>query len=394
MRTYREIFAVREFRVLFLARCVTIASVSLGSLALGATVYDATGSPVLTALAMFGGPLITLVGSATVLGASDSLGPRRAAIQMPLAYAVANAFQVIPGLPWGVRFVLLAVPFVVGSATSGSVMRLVSVMLPADAIVLGRATLNVAVGVMQVVGFAAGGLLLAAFSPSVLFAGSAVAALLTAVVLRFGIEERTPVPTSGGLVARTHRTNRALLGSRVVRPIYLAAWVPNGLVAGCEALFVPYRGASVAGYLFAVTAAGMLLGDVVVGRVLPPALRDRLVGPLRLLLAAPYVGFLLDPSLPLVLVLGFVASAGYSASLPLQDRLVRITDADVRGQVFGLFASGQMVGQAVGAVVGGVIASVIAPVHAIGVLGLASLLVTVSLSPGLRRSARAQRLAA
>ncbi|MCW2757852.1 MAG: rane protein, partial [Nocardioidaceae bacterium] len=166
MRTYREIFAVREFRVLFLARCVTIASVSLGSLALGATVYDATGSPVLTALAMFGGPLITLVGSATMLGASDSLGPRRAAIQMPLAYAVANAFQVIPGLPWGVRFVLLAAPFVVGSATSGSVMRLVSLMLPTDGIVLGRATLNVAVGVMQVVGFAAGGLLLAAFSPS------------------------------------------------------------------------------------------------------------------------------------------------------------------------------------------------------------------------------------
>ena len=53
MRTYREIFARPEFRALFLARCVTMAAVSIGGLALGTTTYTATGSPVLTALAMF-----------------------------------------------------------------------------------------------------------------------------------------------------------------------------------------------------------------------------------------------------------------------------------------------------------------------------------------------------
>ena len=65
VRTYREIFAVPEFRILFLARCTTMAAVAMEGLALATLVYDLTGSTVLTALSLFGGPLITLVGSAT-----------------------------------------------------------------------------------------------------------------------------------------------------------------------------------------------------------------------------------------------------------------------------------------------------------------------------------------
>ena len=116
-------------------------------------------------------------------------------------------------------------------------------------------------------------------------------------------------------------------------------WVPNGLIVGCEALFVPFAGER-AGYLFAVTAAGMLLGDIVVGRFLAVALRDRLIGPLRLLLAVPYLAFFLVPSLPYAAALAFVASVGYSASLPLQERLVTHTDGQARGQVFGLQGTG------------------------------------------------------
>lgn len=387
MRTYRDVFAVPEFRVLFVARCVTMAAVSLSGLALGTTTYASTGSPLLTALAMFGGPLVTLVGSATILGASDSMGPRLATLVMPVAYAVACLLQALPGLPWGVRFALLAIPFLAGSATSGSTMRLLSDILPEDGFVLGRATLNIAVGVMQVAGYGLGGVLLVWFSPSTLFLIAAVAAALTALVIRVGIRERPASQTTANLVRRTRLVNRTLLGSPVIRPLYLAMWVPNGLIVGCEALFVPFGGPTGAGYLFAVTAAGMLLGDVLMGRVIAPERRDRLIEPMRLLLAVPYLGFLLSPSLPVAMVLGFVASVGYSASLPLQERLVIATDAAHRGQVFGLYSTGLMVGQAVGAAIGGAVATVLAPAHAILVLAVASVAVTLTLTPGLRRSA-------
>ncbi|WP_306212713.1 MFS transporter [Actinoplanes sp. RD1] len=387
MRTYREVFALSEFRMLFLARCVTMASISVGSLALGTTTYASTGSPVLTALAMFGGPLITLLGSATVLSASDALGPRRAATVMPIAYAVAFLLQALPGLPWGARFLILAIPFLAGSATSGSVMRLLHAVVPPDGFVLGRATLNIAVGVMQVAGYGLGGLLLTWFTPAALFVVAGAAAATAALTLRLGLRERPGVASDKGLLMRTREVNRALLGSPVTRPLYLAMWVPNGLIVGCEALYVPYAGQAGAGYLFAVSAAGMLLGDVVVGRFVPPRLRDRCAGPLRVLLAVPYLGFLLGPAPAVALVLGFVASIGYAAALPLQERLVQAAGADIRGQAFGLLSTGLMAGQAVGAAIGGLLATWVSPAQAMGALGVASLGITLALAPGLRRSA-------
>jgi predicted MFS family arabinose efflux permease len=391
VRTYREVFALPEFRVLFLVRCVTMAAISIGSLALGATTYASTGSPVLTALSMFGGPLITLIGSATVLSASDSMGPRRASTIMPIAYAVAFFLQALPHLPWGWRFAILAIPFLAGSATSGSTMRLLHDIVPPDGFVLGRATLNIAVGVMQVAGYGFGGLLLVWFSPATLFLIAGVAAVAAALIIRLGVGERPGVVSSQGLVTRTRAVNRLLLGSPVTRPLYLAMWVPNGLIVGCEALFVPYAGQAGAGYLFAATAAGMLVGDVVVGRFVPPRHRDRIIEPLRMLLALPYLGFLFSPSLTIALVLGFVASAGYSASLPLQERLVGVAGPETRGQAFGLYSTGLMAGQAIGATIGGVLASRIGATHAVGTLAVASACITAALAPGLRRSAPATR---
>ncbi|WP_141848150.1 MFS transporter [Lapillicoccus jejuensis] len=392
MRTYSEIFALREFRVLFLVRCVTMAAISVESLALASVTYAATGSPLLTALSLFGGPLVTLLGSMTVLSVSDTMGPRRASLVMPAAYLIACLLQALPGLPWGARFAILAIPYLAGSATSGSTMRLLHAIVPPEGFVLGRATLNLAVGVMQVVGYAAGGLLLLTFSPSTLFLLAAGGCAVVMALLRLGLRERPAQPKEGGVVARTREVNRRLLGSPVVRPVFLALWVPNGLVVGCEALFVPYgeeSGAAVAGLLFAVTAAGMLLGDVLMGRVVPPQHRDRLILPMRFLLPVPYLAFALAPPLPVALVLGFVASVGYCASLPLQERLVHATDERERGQVFGLASTGLMVGQAVGAAIGGAVAQLVAAHTTMALLAASSVLVSLALSRPLRRSAPA-----
>jgi hypothetical protein len=48
--------------------------------------------------------------------------------------------------------------------------------------------------------------------------------------------------------------------------------VPNGLVVGCESLFVSYSPRH-AGTLFACTAVGMLAGDTLAGRFVSPRWR-------------------------------------------------------------------------------------------------------------------------
>ncbi|GAB2763594.1 MFS transporter [Terrabacter koreensis] len=390
VQTYRQLFSVPEFRVLFLVTSLNVGSYAVASLALGTITFAATGSPVLTALAMFGAPLMRIVGQALFGSGSDLVRPRTALVLVATTTLVTDLLQAIPGLPWGWRFVLLAVGPLITSALGGSMMALVSDILPPDGFILGRATLNIAVGGMQIVGYGIGGLLLIRFTTTQLFLGSAAALLVAVVLLRLGLSDHPPRHTGSSVVRRTREMNRRLLGSPVTRPIYLTLWVPNGLIVGCEALFVPFAGQR-AGYLFAVTAAGMLVGDVVVGRFLSVPWRDRLIGPLRLLLAVPYLAFFLVPSLPYAAALAFVASAGYAASLPLQERLVTHTESGARGHVFGLQGTGLMVGQALGALLGGAVASALgvgpeAAAEAMGVMAVASVLVSVALTPGLRRS--------
>jgi predicted MFS family arabinose efflux permease len=134
----------------------------------------------------------------------------------------------------------------------------------------------------------------------------------------------------------------------------------------------------------------MLLGDIAMGRFIPPERRDRLIEPMRFLLALPYFGFVFSPSLGVALVLTFVASIGYSASLPLQERMVHATEPDQRGQAFGLYGSGLMVGQAVGAAVGGGLAAWLGAAHAMGVLSVVSLIISAALIRGLNRSSPAR----
>jgi hypothetical protein len=390
VRTYRELFAVREFRAIFIAQCLANAAASAGSLALGTATYAATGNAVLTGLSLFGGPLIQLATSWFTSSASDLLRPRQALMAVAAVTGAADLLQALPGLPWGARFAFLALPYVAMAATSGSMMALVSDLLPKDSFVFGRATLNITVGGMQAAGYGLGGLLLVALATSGLFLAAAGAAGIAVVVVYRGVADHPPRATGHSLLRRSHEVNRMLLGSPLLRPVFLAGCVPNGLVVGCESLFIPFGGRA-AGYLMAVTAAGMLAGDILVGRVLPVAARTWLVEPLRFLLAAPYVLFLFHPPLAAALALGFFASAGYAASLPLQERLLAHTAADVRGQVLGLYSTALTAMQGIAAVLAGLLAQRLGGGHpgastAIGVLGCASLTVTVILIPGLRRT--------
>lgn len=389
MRTYRQLFAVAEFRTLFLAQCLTMAAGATAGLALGTIVHAETGSAALTGLSMFGGPLVALVASSSVLAASDTVRPRRALVVVASAVAVANLAQATPGMPWPARFVLLAAVWLVLAGAAGAGVALMRELLPSDAFVLGRSTLNIAVGSMQVVAYGAGGLLLLLLPPAGLFLVAAGCSALAAALYRFRLPDR-PARASGPVLRRTREVNRRLLGSRVLRPLYLSSWVPNGLVVGCEALFIPYAGDR-AGYLLAATAAGMLAGDVVVGRFLSPPVRDRLVNPLRFLLAAPFLVFWLQPSLGVAMVLGLVAAIGYADSLPLQERMVAHTAEDSLGQMLGLRAAGLGAGQAVGALLAGLTADQLgvgpeAAGRAMAVMAALSILVSLALVPGLRRS--------
>jgi MFS family permease len=384
--TYRELFEVPEFGALFGVVTVQVAASTVQGLALGTIVYASTGSPLLSALAMFGSSFAQVVGALTLLSAADRVPPRAAMIGLGAVFTATGLLLAAPGMPvWALLLVTLAAGL--ASAAGGGIRwGLVSEILPDGMYILGRSVFNMSVGIMQIVGFAASGVLVDLVSPRGALLVAVGLYLASTLATRFALRARPARAAGRPSVRETLRVNARLWSMSSRRYIYLALWVPNGLIVGCEALFVPYA-TRLASVLFVASAAGMLAGDTTMGRFVPSRWRRRLASPLRLLLAAPYLVFILRPPFAVAVLAVGVASYGYSASLLLQDRLVAVTPDEIRGQALGLHSAGTLTMQAVGATLTGAVAQWLPVPVTMTVTALASVAVTLALTPGLLRSA-------
>ncbi|GAA4023319.1 MFS transporter [Allokutzneria multivorans] len=379
MRSYRSLFRTPEFTPFLLSFAAVAAAQTIGGLALGTLVFRTTGSPLLSALSMFGPQLAQVLGGLFLLSGADRLAPRAVLSGLYLAFAVAMAVLALPGLPvWAIFAVLLAQGLV--SALGGGVRGgLLTEILSRDGYVLGRSVYNMLWGITQMVGFAAGGALLTLLSPRSCLLLAAALYVLSALVTRLGLTARPPRSSGRPSVSATWRTNAVLWSSRPRRLAYLGLWVPNGLVIGGDSLYVSYAPED-AGTLYAFGALGMFLGDMAVGRLVPPGTRPRLATPLRLLLAFPYLFFVLQPGVVLSVIAVTVASVGFAASLVLQERLMSLTPDELTGQALGLHATGMTAFQGIGAALAGSLAQLTSPATAITLMAATSITVTLVLA--------------
>ncbi|MCL7370029.1 MFS transporter [Streptomyces ardesiacus] len=384
-RSYADLFRTPEFSPLFLSSAAHLAAQTVSGLALGTLVFRATDSPLLSALSMFGPALAQVLGATFFLSGADRLPPRATLAGLSLAFAAATAALALPGLPvWG----MLAIVFVEGLIASlGGGVRwgLLTEILSKDGYLSGRSLFNMMNGVLQIAGYAAGGVLVTVLSPRLcLLLAAGLYATAAGVALR--LSRRPPRTAGRPSVRATWRANARLWSARPRRHLYLALWVPNGLVVGCESLYVSYDPRA-AGTLFACAALGMLAGDVTVGRLLPARLRPRLGVPLLVLLATPYLVLFLRPPLPLTAVLVALASVGFGATLVQQERLLALTPDELSGHALGLHSAGMLTLQGVSATLAGTVAQLTSPATAMTVMALASLAVTLTLTVASRRDA-------
>ncbi|MGI5426538.1 MFS transporter [Streptomyces sp. CA-179760] len=388
MRSYRELFRTPEFTPLFLASSANVMAQTIGGLALGILVFRATESPLLSALSMFGPSLTQVLGATFLLSGADRLPPRSTLTGISLLFASATAVLALPALPVWAVFVVLLGQGLVASLGGGVRWGLVNEILSKDGFMLGRSVFNMMAGIVQVLGYATGGVLVAVLSPRVSLLLSAALYVVAAAVIHLCLTPRPPRASGRPSVAATWRANALLWSSAPRRQVYLALWIPNGLIVGCESLYVSYAPES-AGTLFACAALGMLAGDVLVGRLVPPRLRPRLGFPLLLLLAVPYLPFLLHPRLPLAAAAVTLASVGFGASLVQQGRLMALTPDDLTGHALGLHSAGMLTMQGVAAALAGSVAQLTSPAVAMTAMATVSTGVTLSLVAAGRREERA-----
>ena len=241
MRTYRELFALPEFGALFGSMSLRYAGTTMQGIALGTLVYLRSGSPLLSALSMFGPSAAQVLAAATLLSTADRVRPRAALVAMGAAFAAVAAALAIPGLPVGALLVIVFSTGLISAIGGGVQWGLLNEIVPSGGYLLARSLFTMANGVMQMAGFGFGGVLVAATSPRATLLVAAALNAGAALLARAGLRDRAPRLPGRPSVRATWQGNRQLWGDPRRRVRYLAMWVPNGLIVGCEALSSPTR---------------------------------------------------------------------------------------------------------------------------------------------------------
>jgi hypothetical protein len=382
--TYREVFVVREFRVLFAGFGIFIIGETVQMLALSVLIYTVTGSALFAALAYVAGFLPYAIGGTFLISIADRWRPRTLMVAYDLVRLGVAVTLALGALPPGA---MIALVFAVGTfapVATAARTALLPMLLHGDAYVLGRSVFTVTSGATQVLGFGLGGLLLSSVGPYGALWSAAGACAVRATLTLFGLPDWPARSTrSAGAVRQTWRVNRQLLADPRVRGLLVAQWLPGGLLVGAEGVIVPYTAElgmpAAAGALFMSAATGMLAGDLVVARLVGPTRRERLTPSLAALLGVPPLLFLMRPGVAVSAMLFAVATAGFAYHLGLARRFVDAVPEATRGQAFGLVTTGTMTVQGAAAAAAGGLAELLPPGVVIAIAGASSLLATAAL---------------
>jgi MFS family permease len=378
MRTYRQVFSIGEFRALFGGQVAIGAAMTIQALAVSVLIYRQTASPLLAAAAFLAGSLPQAIGAVALSGLADRLPARDVLVTTDLVRAAGFGLIAAGHLPVEAVLAVLMVSGVVLGALAGIRLVLMTRVLPGDAYVLGRSVLDTAGGGMQVAGYAIGGTLIALLGARRVMWFAFALAIIACLVDTRGLRRHRSSAGRRRADEPTWRTTRRLMSGPLTRRLLLGQWVPNGLIVGAEALFVPYAPHRAA-VLLITAAAGLLTGTVLVGRWVPSRWQGRASVPLYLLLALPYLAFAAAPPLPVAVALVAVSSIGYAGTFGIQQRLVTAVEPDELGQALALSSAGMLTCQGVAAYLAGAIAQLTAPSVAMAVMGAGSLLATVAL---------------
>lgn len=394
--TFAAVFGIRDFRALFGVEVLSKLGRAVQIFALSVVVFSRTGSPLLSAAVFAAGFLPQLVGGVLLGPLSDHLPVRATVAVFHMVLALSTAAIAVLALPVWAILALLFVTSVFFPVSEAAINATLPEVLSGGTYVLGQSVFRMVASGMQVAGYALGGLLLALLTPEPALLVSAGAFAMAAVVagLRLGVRPaRARNLKWRGFLRSSMAGNVSLLRDGEIRGLLLANWIPPICITGSISLLVPYvhqidSGSGSAGILLTALPCGMLVGDLVVGRLLDTATRNRIAFWLAVATALPFCAFALRPSVPVALLLIAIAGAGASYLLPLQPAFVAAVPDDSRGQAFALRFAGLMGGQGIGAVLAGGLAEAVGPATTIGAAGAVAFVSILMLRPTLTTDLR------
>jgi MFS family permease len=389
---FGAVLAVAEFRAMWIAELLSVCGDQLARVALAVLVYQRTSSAALTGLTYALTYVPSLLGGVLLAGAGDRWPRRDVMVAADLARTALVAVIAIPGVPLWVLCVLVAVMTALGGPFKAAQQALLPTVLAGEQYLVGMALRNVTIQGAQLAGFAGGGALIAALTPSAALALDAATFLLSALFLVTGVRRRAAIAQAvrPAWLSTTGAGIRLIWRDPALRTLVALNWLAGFYIVP-EALAAPYAagigaGATLVGLLMAADPAGSVLGGFVFGKAVPEHVQVRVLGLLGIAAGLPLVLFVFRPGLVVSVVLlatsGLLAT-GYNIQGTVS--FMRRVPDEHRAQCAGGNSAGLITVQGVGAAAAGALAEVVSPAHTIAVAGAAGAAVAVPIARAWRR---------
>ena len=389
---YRDALRVPEFRALFAAYTVSMLGDIVAAVALTVLVFERTGSSFLAGVTFTLAFVPYLFSGALLSSLVDRVPPRRLMIGCDLLSAAIVALMASSAVPVWALLALLFVLGLISPVAGGMRNRLLVVVLPGGAFIAGRSLFRIVAQSAQVVGNAAGGILIALTSPRGALLLDCVSFLGSALVVRAATRARSPL---GGAAGEMNVLRDSLAGASAVlsdpriRRVLLLGWLVPTCAVAPEALAAPYvahlgLSEGAAGWWLAAIPTGMLVGELVAIWFVPPAWRLRLIGVLAAATFVPLLAFAVEPGLAVALPLLFVSGLCGAWILGQDALILEVTPERLLGRVFSVNQAGLISLQGLGFALAGALAEVVPPHVAIVIAAVTGLGIVAALAPGIR----------
>jgi MFS family permease len=377
--TFRDVFAVAEFRALWLAQLLSVAGDQLARVALTILVYDRTRSALLAAITFVVSIVPTFIGGVTLAWLADRYPRRRVMIACDLVRAVLVLVMALPRVPIAAMVVLLFVVTLTGAPFTSARAALYPDVLTGDRYLMGTAVTLTTSQFAQVLGFAAGGTIVGLFGIRTSLVADAATFVASALIARAWVQVRPAPVTLTRTAAEPSRRAGVMAGIRLVfanrtlRTTMLFGWLaafynaPEGVVTPLARALG--GGAIAVGVILAAQALGETAGAIVFSRFVAPPTRLRSIGPLAVAASTVLVLFIWRPGLPASLLILFASGLFASYQLAANAAFVNAAPTEQRSQAFGLAQGGMSLSQGIVMVLAGAAADHHSPALVIAVCG-------------------------
>jgi predicted MFS family arabinose efflux permease len=380
--TFRGVFAVREFRALWLAEFLSLMGDQLTRIALSVLVFSRTGSAVLTGLTYALTYIPTVVGSFTLSNWADRRPRRSVIITIDSVRALVVIALALPGIPLPWLYVIVAIMSFLGGPRKAAHLALLRDVLSAGQYAIGTAVRHVTIQMASLVGLAVGGVLVAVVSPGACFTIDAASFAASALLVRGLVRLRPAAAATTGDSLSVLTGLRVVLGEPRRQAVFLTTTLGLFLMAPAS-LAAPFvaqlgHGPAMVALVLASGGAGSIIGVPLFTRLVPAG---------RWSIAFPICG--LTAGVPLILIpahggiyiaLGLfaVSEAIWSIQVVMAvSFLAELLPDRYRAQGMGLAGSMNATTQGLGAGLAGLVAQATGPTVGIALAGAASVLVAL-----------------